>query len=178
MHRIALVLTTALAAGLAFAGAEHDHSAAKASPNAGLERLKQLAGTWTGTAAFGNPPPAEGQPATVVWKVTAAGTVATETIDPGGQHEMITVFHADGPDLMLTHYCAGGNQPRMKAKPSKDANAIVFDFDGGTNMKPGDEHMHALTIRLLDADHIESTWTSWSGGKPSSQAKFVLARKS
>ena len=24
---------------------------------------------------------------------------------------MMTVYHQDGPDLFLTHYCAAGNQP-------------------------------------------------------------------
>lgn len=177
MRSIALVLAAVLAVGPSFAGAEHDPSGAKSSPNGGLERLKQLEGTWTGTASFGNPPPAEGQPATVVWKVTAAGSAVIETLDPGGQYEMVTVYHADGSDLMLTHYCAGGNQPRMKAKSSKDSSSIEFDFVGGTNMKSGGEHMHALRIRFVDANHIESLWTSWTGGKPSSQARFVLARK-
>lgn len=164
-----------LVAGIAMAGMDHDHPGQAAHP--AFERLKALEGTWTGTAAFGNPPPEAGQPATVVWKVTAAGSAVTETLDPGGDHEMVTVYHLDGPDLVLTHYCAGGNQPRMKAKPSKDGGTIEFDFAGGTNMKPSDPHMHALTIRFLDADRIESLWTNWENGKPGSMAKFALSRK-
>ena len=27
---------------------------------------------------------------------------------------MINMYHMDGDDLVLTHYCAGGNQPTMK----------------------------------------------------------------
>ena len=29
--------------------------------------------------------------------------------------EMISVYTAEGPDLVMTHYCVLGNQPRMKA---------------------------------------------------------------
>lgn len=176
MRLFALALAL-LAGGVALAGSDHDHHAPAAPAHPAFERLKKLQGTWTGTAAFGDPPADAGQPATVVWNVTAAGSAVTETLDPGGDHEMVTVYHLDGPDLVLTHYCAGGNQPRMKAKPSQDAGTIEFDFAGGSNVKPGDQHMHALTIRFLDADRIESLWTNWSGGKPSGQAKFVLARK-
>jgi hypothetical protein len=31
-------------------------------------------------------------------------------LDPGGEHEMITMIHADGDALVLTHYCMLSNQ--------------------------------------------------------------------
>ena len=149
--------------------------AARASPAAAqLETLKALAGTWTGKAAHGNSP---GEDTSVTWRVTGAGSAVLETIAPGTPHEMVTLYHLDGDALMLTHYCAAGNQPTMRARPSKDPSVIAFDFVRGTNMKPGDMHMHSARIVLAGGDRLETEWTTWSGGKAADSAKFSLARQ-
>ncbi|HEY6105632.1 MAG TPA: hypothetical protein VIV59_06600 [Anaeromyxobacteraceae bacterium] len=139
-----------------------------------LEKLKALAGTWTGKAAHGDSP---GDDTSATWRVTAAGSAVVETIAPGTPHEMVTVYHLDGDHLVLTHYCAAGNQPTMRARPSKDASIIAFDFVRGSNMRPGDMHMHSLRIALAGEDRLETEWTTWSGGKAAGSAKFALARQ-
>lgn len=186
LPRLALALLLAVpAAGLAAAPSGQAHEAhampgAKApakppSPAAAqLEKLKALAGTWTGKAAHGNSP---GEDTSVIWRTTAAGSAVVETIAPGTPHEMVTVYHLDGDTLMLTHYCAAGNQPTMRARPSKDASSITFDFVRGSNMKPGDLHMHSVRIALAGEDRVETEWTTWSGGKAADSAKFSLARQ-
>ena len=50
---------------------------------------------------------------TIVYSVIAAGSAVHEHMFPGGPHEMVTVYHLDGPDLLLTHYCAAGNKKLM-----------------------------------------------------------------
>ena len=50
----------------------------------------------------------------VVYKLTGAGSALVETQFPGTGHEMVSVYHLDGDDLRMTHYCAAGNQPRVK----------------------------------------------------------------
>ena len=81
----------------------------------GFEQLKGLAGTWEGEPeGEGAEAEAETKEAGVVKheiQVSAAGTVVMETMAPGTDHEMINMYHLDGEDLVLTHYCAGGNQP-------------------------------------------------------------------
>ena len=69
-------------------------------------------------------------------KVTAAGSAVHETIFPGTGHEMVSMYHADGKDLIMTHYCALGNQPRMKLDPksSVDKGEFRFKFAGGSNI--------------------------------------------
>ncbi len=48
---------------------------------------------------------------------------------------MINMYHLDGDDLVLTHYCAGGNQPHMKLdRASATSGKLQFDFIGGTNL--------------------------------------------
>src|SRR5437868_15374337 len=76
-----------------------------------LDALKGLAGEWTGKAKHGDME----HEATVTYKVTAGGSAVVETVFPGTEHEMVTVYHQDGDDLVLTHYCMLGNQPRMRA---------------------------------------------------------------
>jgi hypothetical protein len=52
-------------------------------------------------------------------------TLAGEWVAAEDGDEMVTVYHADGPDLVLTHYCLEGNQPRMRAKGAQGSR---FDF--------------------------------------------------
>ena len=133
------------------------------APHAGLERLKKLAGTWVAADKDGKP---TDQVVSVI-KVTAAGSAVQETLFPGQPQEMVSVYHRDGADLIMTHYCALGNQPRMKADPKSPANQIRFLFAGGTNLDPAkDMHMHEGTLTFIDDDHIEFSGVAWAGGKP------------
>jgi hypothetical protein len=80
---------------------------------------------------------------------------------------MISVYTADGPDLILTHYCVLGNQPRMKADPDSPANQIVFRFVGGSNLDPAkDKHMHEATLTIVGEDRIEVKGVGWENGAP------------
>lgn len=150
-------------------------AAGSSSPAAArLEKLKALAGTWTGTASHGGKPAGE---ASATWRVTGNGSAVIETIMPGTPHEMVTVYHLDGDALVLTHYCAAGNQPTMRALPGEDPSVIAFDFVRGSNMKPGDPHMHSARIAFDGDDRLETEWTSWKGGKAAGSARFALARQ-
>ena len=138
--------------------------ATAAATHPALERLKKLAGTWVAAGEDGKP---TDQVVSVI-KVTAAGSAVQETIMPGSGHEMVSMYHQDGKDVVMTHYCALGNQPRMKADPKSPKNQIHFLFDGGTNLDPAkDMHMHEGTLTFVDDDHIEFTGVAWEGGKPS-----------
>ena len=144
-----------------------------AAKHAGLERFKQLAGDWTGKDSAGMFPEVR-----INYRVTAAGSAVVETLFPGAEHEMVTVYHADGDDFMLTHYCAAGNQPRMKAERGGDGKKFVFKFAGATNLKSeNDMHMHDATITFPDADSIVSEWTHYVNNKAAGTVKFEMKRK-
>ena len=101
-----------------------------------------------------------------------------ETLFPESEHEMVTVYHQDGDDLVLTHYCAMGNQPRMRCAPGGEPNKFVFKFHGGTNLNPDkDFFMHDAVITMPDNDKLVSEWTHYQNGKPSGTAKIELSRK-
>ena len=77
-----------------------------------FDRMKLLAGEWV--AAEDGPMFKRGALVSR-YVLTGGGTALVDTLFPGAPHEMTTVYHRDGADLALTHYCAGGNQPRMRA---------------------------------------------------------------
>jgi hypothetical protein len=133
------------------------------APHPGLERMKKLAGTWVAADKDGKPT----DKVVSVVKVTAAGSAVHETLFPGQAHEMVSLYHRDGADLVMSHFCALGNQPRMKADPKSPSNQLHFVFAGGTNLDPAkDKHMHEGTLTFVDDDHIEWSGVCWEGGKP------------
>jgi hypothetical protein len=168
--RIAFSLLTIALAAIA-ASARGDE---KASVNVQrLEALKRLAGDWVQVGADGKPT----DKVISSIRVTSAGNTVQETIFPGGDHEMVTMYHLDGANLMLTHYCALGNQPRMRAEPEGDINRIAFKFVDGTNLKASDNHMHEATLTIVGNDHIKTEWVACKDGTPCHKVGFDLVRK-
>ena len=148
---------------------------AQTAPATGaFERLKSLEGNWIDVdGAFGT----KGAVA-VTYRVTGGGTTVVETFPVATPGEMVTVYHQDGSDLVLTHYCSAGNQPRMRAK-QLSGNTLAFDYDGGTNVDPAKtSHMHSVTIEFLTADEVRATWQNWRNGKSTeTPGVFRIARK-
>ena len=129
-----------------------------------FEALKTLAGTWLAADEDGKPT----DRVVSILKVTAGGSVVHETLFPGESEEMVSMYTVDGPDLVMTHYCVLGNQPRLKADPKSKAGEIRFEFDGGSNLDPSkDRHMHSVTLTIVNDAHIEIKGIGWQGGAPS-----------
>ena len=143
-------------------------------PNqAAFEKLKMLEGTWKGPSS--NPE----EPQVHIFEVSAAGTVVKETMAPGSAHEMINMYHLDGDHLMLTHYCAGGNQPRMRMVDGDLSKVLTFEFFDGTNLDSAkDGHIHSGKIVFVDGDSIESQWAAFNGGEQVGEMIFQLTRVS
>jgi hypothetical protein len=137
-----------------------------ASTNSGLEKMKALAGTWVAADKDGKP---TDQVVSVI-KVTSGGSAIHETLFPGQPQEMISVYTAEGPDLLMTHYCVLGNQPRMKADSKLPSNQLCFKFAGGGNLDPSkDKHMHQATLTIVDEDHLQLAGVAWEGGGPAKE---------
>jgi hypothetical protein len=169
-RRLAL-LAILLAAPLGVALA--DGPAPAPSPPA-FERLKALAGDWV--AAEDSPVAKKGDLA-ARYVLTASGSALVETVFPGSPHEMLTVYTADGGDVVLTHYCMVGNQPRMRAK-APSGSRYEFAFDGGGGIDPArDAHMHQAWIELVGKDELRSEWSEHDGGKVKMVVGMHLVRK-
>jgi hypothetical protein len=166
------LVITLLSVGAVFATAAPAEPAGKPLP--AFELFRALAGDWV--AAEDGEMFKKGD-VVARYAVTAAGSAIVETVFPGSPHEMVTVYHADGPDLVLTHYCMEGNQPRMRAKNAKGPR-LDFAFDGGIGIDPKkDRHMNSASIEFVGRDELQTVWTEIEAGKPVFVAKSRLVRK-
>jgi hypothetical protein len=139
--------------------------------NARLERMKTLAGEWVAADEKGKPT----DKLITSFKVTGGGSAVRETIHPGQAMEMVTMYHMDGKDLVLTHYCALQNQPHMKLDAKSTTDKFLFKFAGGSNIDPAkDMHIHEGSIAFIDDDHIEWSWQAYDDGKPSDGHKISM----
>jgi hypothetical protein len=133
-----------------------------------FDSLKTLTGSWEGKDP-------QGHAVQVVYRITAKGSALMSEIM--GEENMITMFHLDGDRLLMTHYCAAGNQPRMKATASPDGKTVTFNFVDATNLAtPQAGHMHRVVFNLVDADHHTEEWAFLQDGKEMKEV-FELQRK-
>ncbi len=161
-HVRALVVLAAALALPAAAGEPARKPAAPASP--AWEKLKSLVGDWTGKSS------------TVTYRLVSSGTALMETIDMPQHVQMITMYHPDGDSILMTHYCAAGNQPRMRAKGLADGKLDFQYVDASNLASPDALRMSRLVMTFVDADHLENAWTSSGGGKDET-ATFALVRR-
>ena len=135
-----------------------------------FDQLKSLAGSWEGKSS-------EGEPVQVSFRMTAGGSALMSEIVGHGE-DMISMINFDGPDrLLLTHYCAVGNQPRMQATASPDGKTITFNFVDATNLDGQQSgHMDHVVLAMLGPDHHIEEWNFIDHGKQMKQV-FDLTRK-
>jgi hypothetical protein len=166
-----------LAAALAGACADDRHPGmvlnsgdpVRMTHGSGFEHIKALAGTWQ-TAPSGDMPAM-----TVTYRVVSNGSAVEEDLFPGSDHEMITMFHEDGGQLMATHYCALKNQPRLVGGMT-GPNTVTLGMADITNyhMEPG-QYMGRAQYTFDGPDHLTSNWTGYDkNGSPWHEGKFEL----
>ena len=131
--------------------------------------IKALPGNWVGDTVMG--------PVQVNFKVTAGGSAVMSEIL--GKEDMVSMFNLDGPGrLLMTHYCAAGNEPRMEASLSPDGKIITFIYVDATNLATPDAgHMQKMVLTVIDDNHHTEEWTFTDHGKEH-KAVFDLHRKS
>jgi hypothetical protein len=162
--RFSIPLAAALLAAATGAGAGTGET--KANP--GWEKMKTLVGSWDGQKGD--------QTVSVTYTLVSNGMSLMESLN--GEHDMnmITMYAPDGDAIVATHYCALGNQPRMRAAASGDPSRLDFQFLDATNVH-GDEHvMRGLVVTFQDADHFRQSWTSRAEGKDQT-SEFVYMRR-
>ena len=141
-----------------------------------LEQLKLLAGDWEGTAEWTGARTGS-YPMNAAYYITGNGSALVENLISEKAPVMTSVYHLDGNDLRLTHFCGAKNQPRLKAERiDLDHKAIDFDFVDITNLpSPDAPHVHGLEMRLIDSNHITVTFLFQSGSQESRE-RIVLKR--
>lgn len=143
-----------------------------------LSAIKALEGTWVAIDEAGELT----DDIVSIYRTTAGGSVVLETLFPDTDHEMLTIYHMDRGELVLTHYCVMGNEPRMKASRGEGGRQIVFecsDCDApGTNItNPDDGHMHKGVMTFHSDDRISAQWFQHVDGGIGESVEFKLARR-
>lgn len=169
MRPILLSAFLALAACQSPGGGAFAAPSSAASTAALLDRVKAMAGEWT-VEMPGSPS------GTCVFAVSSGGSVVREIMFPGTEHEMTNLYHMDGDSLVLTHYCAGGNQPRMRAEAG-DGTRLKFEFDSVTDRQQSEHCMGSMTLTIVDADHATADWCASDASGTSHVTSFQLTRK-
>jgi len=144
---------------MAFVVASPSQAADKTKSEQAFNRLTSLKGEWKGEP--------DGVKTTLIYTLTADGSVLMEQCRPEGGPEMITMFTIDGNHLIATHYCAAKNQPQMVTSAITNAQKpLAFSLARITGLKsPDDFHNTGLTVIQEDNDHLTQEWAYQFKGK-------------
>jgi len=134
-----------------------------------LAAVNGLAGDWEGN--YG------GQTVVTRFEPSSHGSAVREILFAGSPEEMTNVYHLDGPSLLMTHYCAMGTQPRLRAR-SLEGGRIEFALDSVTNRASADEPIMAgLVLELVDRDHLVEHWHNTGEDPSHPPADFRFTRR-
>ncbi len=135
--------------------------------------LHRLVGNWEAKTA-------SGAIIRVSYRPISRDSALVETFTTPSGVETLTIYHPDGPNLLATHYCAQGNQPRLRLQPESTKTTLQFSFYDATNLRaPTASHLTRLRFQLRDADHFDKTEIYTEGGTDGETVlKFVRVQKS
>ena len=144
--------------------------AQEGAATAALAQLRGLAGMWEGPFEWTGARTGAGK-MNANYSETGNGSAVVESLAVDGVPSMTSVYHLDGTDLRVTHFCAAQNQPRLKARQIDIAKGILdFEFVDATNLRsPDAPHVYGLEMRLLNADHITLSYLFEGDGKRSKE---------
>ncbi len=126
--------------------------------SAAFELMKTLVGEWSSES------PMMGKMNTE-FRLIAGGSVIEERFAEDTPMEMLSVYHDVNGKLMMTHFCALRNQPRM-ALTKSTADSLTFDFVPTPGLNAAKEkHMHGATYTFIDQNHFKLEGVSWDNGK-------------
>ena len=132
------------------------------TPAQQFEQIRQLVGKWH---------VAETDRLSISFVPTAADSVIVERWETSAGLHSLTVYHMDGDELVATHYCPQGNQPRLVSDGAEDEGAIRFAFRDATDLDPGESFQHDLAL-AFNADGSVTRSEAYRGpegqGEPSS----------
>lgn len=131
-------------------------------------RIKTLVGNWQGQAKWTGAR-TDSYAMTAQYALTGYGSAVMEHWGDAANPAMSSVYHLDGPDLRMTHYCGTGHQPRLRATHiDEKQNTIIFSLVDVTNaVKPDAPFVQGAELRFHEKDHITVIFTFKGGGKVS-----------
>lgn len=155
----AVVLLLSATASVAAGGKDKDFDA-----QAAFDELKKLAGEWEAEWEGRDYGPAD-KPVIVRYEVTADGTVVSEISAAGTPEEMTTQYTVDHGDLVVSHFCALGNQPKMKLNKGGGSKGKKLGFAKASvgNLKPNVPYMVLISVNQVSETQLETVWQTRTG---------------
>lgn len=136
------------ASAAAFAQPVENGTAPPPTAQVVFDHLATLVGTWRGEFPGG-------RRHTLTYRLTAGGTLLTETWALSATRESMTVYAVDGDRLLATHYCPQGNQPRLAFAGVDEDGHHHFSFADGTNLhRPGHDHLDRFWLSFEGPDRF------------------------
>ena len=108
-------------------------------PRAWTTLQRELAGRWIATTGDAQVP--------VEFRLMANQTVVLELFGGNGG-KTVTTYHQDGAGVLATHYCAQGNQPRLRLRGG-DGDKLVFVLADATGQDAGESMLVELSIQPI-----------------------------
>jgi hypothetical protein len=143
-----------------------------------FEKLLALSGNWEGSYTWSGGRSASGK-IEAEYYTTGNGSAVVEDLTVDGVKSMTSVYHLNGTELRMTHFCAAQNQPRLKATSiSPDNSQIEFSMVDITNLRsPAAGHVQDLEVRFLTTDHITLQFRFVAEGKYSDELMDLKRKK-
>jgi hypothetical protein len=127
-----------------------------------FKKLQSTAGSWKPV----DPKSASQTAFRISYKSISRNSALVETFGNPAGAVTETVYHLDGDSLMATHYCAQGNQPRLRLQKDSTANMLHFAFFDATNLKnETDSHLVEMRFTLLPDGHLRREETYLGNGQ-------------
>lgn len=134
-----------------------------------LARLRALAGDWKGSLEWTGARTGTGS-VRAIYRVTGNGSAVVEDLLMGSDDapSMTSVYHVDGADVRMTHFCGAQNQPRLKADRVDEARGVAhFSMVDATGLAAHPAHVREVEIRFLGEDRLVLEFTFEGAGKTS-----------
>lgn len=144
----------------------HSISFASGNADSAFESFKGLKGKWA-IESGGKPIPVE-----MTYEDGSKNSIVTEQFG-----KELSVLYRDGNDLLMTHFCNIGNQPRLKLVTSSLPSEIEFETFDITNLKDkASPHVQKIIYRIVDANNFNLEIV-WKKGSAIESEKYSLTRK-
>jgi hypothetical protein len=139
--------------------------AANGNSEAAFDTFKGFQGKWA-IQSTGKTLPIE-----MTYEVGSNGSIVTERFG-----KELSVIYRDGQSLLMTHFCNGGNQPRLRLKESSRSGLFEFEMFDITNLKDADAaHVGKIIYRVTNDKKIDLEIV-WIEGTSETSEKYTFTK--
>jgi hypothetical protein len=127
--------------------------------------FKSLNGRWA-IESIGKTLPIE-----MTYEIGSKDSIVTEQLG-----KELSVICLDGENLLTTHFCNAGNQPRLRLKAGGQPDVLEFAMFDITNLKDASTpHVQRIVYKVIDAKRM-TLEIFWKKGQSEESEKYTLSK--